>query len=177
MHDATPHDDHPHDAMPHDAMPHDEMPHDAPADPLARFVEAQAHDDTWSRALAELTAGRKTTHWIWFVLPQLAGLGHSAMARRYGLDGRREAEAYARHPVLGPRLVAAVRAILAHPGRPIEAIMGGETDALKFRSCATLFATVAPGEPVFRLALETFFDGAPDPVTLRLLATGDGDTG
>jgi uncharacterized protein (DUF1810 family) len=152
-------------------MTHD---HDARAETLDRFVDAQDHDDTYARALAELEAGRKTSHWMWYVLPQLRGLGRSATAHRYGLDGRREAEAYARHPVLGPRLVACVRALLAHTGTPIEAILG-ETDAIKFRSCATLFAAVAPGEPAFRLALERFHGGEADAATLRLL--GDVDAG
>lgn len=136
------------------------------ADPLDRFVRAQ--EGVFDGALAELAAGRKRGHWIWFVLPQLRGLGRSAMAHAYGLDGRAEAAAYAAHPVLGPRLVACVRALLGHRDRSAVAMLG-DVDALKFRSCLTLFAAAAPGEPVFREALGVFFAGEPDARTLALL--------
>ncbi len=133
---------------------------------LDRFVEAQARD--YAQALAELRAGRKRTHWIWYVLPQLRPLGLSAMAREYGIAGRQEAAGYFAHPVLGPRLVACVHAILGHPERTAVEMLG-ETDALKLRSCLTLFAEVAPHEPAFAQALATFYDGRPDEETLRLL--------
>lgn len=143
-------------------------PDAAPAAPasLDRFLVAQAPDH--ARALEELRLGRKRTHWMWYVLPQLRGLGHSAMAVEYGLRDRAEAAAYAAHPVLGPRLVACVEALLAHRDRSAEQILG-PTDAVKFRSCLTLFAEVAPGEPCFPAALARFYDGVPDAATLRLL--------
>jgi uncharacterized protein (DUF1810 family) len=135
-------------------------------DPLERFVLAQEHE--YPRALAELQAGRKTTHWIWYVLPQLRGLGHSPLAQQYGLAGRAEAETFAAHPLLGPRLVTCVQAMLGHPQRSAVQILGA-VDAMKFRSCLTLFAEVVPTEPCFRRALDRFYDGTPDPATLQLL--------
>jgi len=136
------------------------------ADGLQRFVQAQAAD--YTTALAELRAGLKRTHWIWYVLPQLRGLGRSTMARHYGIAGRDEARAYIAHPVLGPRLVACVQAMLAHQDRSAVDILG-DVDALKFRSCLTLFAQVAPQEPVFAQALDRFCGGQRDDATLRLL--------
>lgn len=133
---------------------------------LQRFVQAQQRDH--ARALAELQAGRKTTHWMWYVLPQLRGLGRSAMAWEYGLDGRDEAVAYAAHPLLGARLVECVQAMLAHDGRSAEQILGA-VDAIKFRSCLTLFAAVAPHQACFAQALQRFYGGEADPQTLRLL--------
>ena len=138
-------------------------------DPLQRFVPAQERD--YAQALAELRAGCKTSHWIWYVLPQLRGLGQSRMSQHYGLAGRDEAAAYAAHPLLGPRLVECVQAMLGHPGLSALQILG-EVDALKFRSCLTLFAEVAPGEPCFRTALERFYGGERDAATLRLLGGG-----
>jgi uncharacterized protein (DUF1810 family) len=139
----------------------------APApDPLQRFVQAQERD--YPQALAELRAGRKTSHWIWYVLPQLRGLGSSPMSQHYGLAGRDEAATYAAHPLLGPRLVDCVQAMLGHPELSALQILG-EVDALKFRSCLTLFAEVAPGEPCFRQALQRFYGGERDAATLRLL--------
>ena len=137
-------------------------------DPLDRFAEAQARD--YAQAMAELTAGRKHTHWVWYVLPQLRELGRSAMARAYGIEGRAEALRYVRHPLLGPRLVACVNAILAHADRTAAEILG-EVDAMKFRSCLTLFAAVAPDEPAFARALAAFYGGRPDAETLRLLGS------
>lgn len=136
-------------------------PHD-----LARFVEAQEPDH--ARALAELRAGRKRTHWMWYVFPQLAGLGFSPMAQRYGITGRREAEAYLRHPVLGPRLVECCEAVLAHADRSAHDVLGSPDD-LKLRSCATLFARVAGPGSVFEKVLAAFFNGEPDEKTLRIL--------
>lgn len=133
---------------------------------LERFVQAQARH--YAQALAELQAGRKQTHWIWYVLPQLRGLGHSPMAERYGISGRAEAEAYVAHPVLGSRLIACARAVLAHPERSAVEMLG-VVDAKKFQSCLTLFATVAPHELCFVEALAAFYGGERDAQTLRLL--------
>ncbi len=133
---------------------------------LERFVNAQEAD--YERALAELRAGRKRTHWIWYVLPQLRGLGRSQLAREYGICGRSEAERYFAHPLLGPKLVECVNAILAHSDRSAVEILG-DTDAMKFRSCLTLFAAVAPFEPAFSNALAAFYQSKPDIETLRLL--------
>jgi uncharacterized protein (DUF1810 family) len=136
----------------------------APA--LERFVTAQARD--YPQALAELRAGRKRTHWIWYVLPQLRALGRSQMARDYGIADRKEAAAYIAHPVLGPRLIECVHALLGHPEKTAVDMLG-EVDALKLRSCLTLFAAVAPGEPCFAKALDVFYGGEPDAQTLHLL--------
>lgn len=134
---------------------------------LERFVQAQAVG--YDQALVELRAGCKRTHWIWYVLPQLAGLGHSAMARRYAISGLAEAHAYLAHPLLGARLRECVAAMNAHPDLSAQAILG-TVDALKFRSCLSLFLLVAPGGEPFQRALARFFDGAPDPATLALTA-------
>ena len=142
------------------------MPLNPPSDALERFVRAQDRD--YPQALAELSQGRKKTHWIWYVLPQLRELGRSAMAREYGLAGRQEAADYMAHPVLGPRLVECVDAMLGHPDRSVVEILG-EIDALKFRSCLTLFIEAVPQEPAFAVALKTFYGNNPDKETLRLL--------
>ncbi len=140
---------------------------------LDRFLSAQSGERGvgFEQALAELRAGRKASHWIWYVLPQLRALGRSAMAREYGIADRAEARAYIAHPVLGPRLVACVRAMLGHEHRAAVDILG-PVDALKFRSCLTLFEQVAPHEPVFGQALERFYAGERDGVTLELLGSG-----
>jgi uncharacterized protein (DUF1810 family) len=137
----------------------------SPTDPhdLARFVAAQ--EGVYERALGELRTGRKTSHWMWFVFPQIAGLGHSDMARRYAIASLAEARAYLAHPVLGPRLLESARALLAHGDRSAAEVMGG-IDALKLRSSLTLFAA-AGGDPVFQAALDVFFDGEPDAETTR----------
>lgn len=135
---------------------------------LRRFVEAQRDHDSYAKALDELTRGRKWGHWIWYVLPQLRGLGRSWTADHYGIAGIAEARAYADHPVLGPRLVACVSAILAHRDTPVRDILGS-LDAMKFRSCVTLFSVAAPEVPVFTEALDVFFMSEPDPLTLELL--------
>jgi uncharacterized protein (DUF1810 family) len=135
-------------------------------DPLERFVQAQERD--YEQALAELSAGRKHTHWIWYVLPQLRELGRSDMAREYGIKGRTEATSYYAHPVLGTRLVECVTTILRHSDRSATEILG-DIDAMKFRSCLTLFAEVAPEQPVFARALAAFYQGKPDNQTLLLL--------
>ncbi len=137
---------------------------------LARFVIAQDRDATFERALAELRRGRKTTHWMWFVFPQLAGLGRSPTAQAYAIASLDEARAYLAHPVLGPRLLECCRALLELPGGPsAEQVLGG-TDALKLRSSMTLFHRADPGNPVFGSVLGRYFDAAPDTATDRLLA-------
>ncbi|SET08415.1 DUF1810 domain-containing protein [Pseudomonas graminis] len=134
---------------------------------LQRFVEAQT--PTHERALAELQSGRKQSHWMWFVFPQLAGLGHSDMARRYGISGRDEAIAYVQHPVLGERLARCCEALLEWKDRSAMQVMGSPDD-MKLRSSMTLFAAVAPDTPIFQQVLDAFFDGKPDAVTLSKLA-------
>jgi uncharacterized protein (DUF1810 family) len=135
---------------------------------LARFVAAQDADGTYARALAELRAGRKTSHWMWFVFPQIAGLGRSPTAVRYAISGLPEARAYLAHPLLGPRLVEASRALTELTGRSAVDVLGG-IDALKLRSSMTLFAAAAPEEPVFGEVLARFFGGERDPETERRL--------
>ena len=139
----------------------------AAAHDLGRFIEAQ--ESAWPIALAELRAGRKQSHWMWFIFPQLAGLGSSPMAVRYAIASAAEARACLADPVLGTRLREGVAAMLGHREKSAEAILGG-IDALKFRSCLTLFEAVA-GEPaLFTEALDAFYDGARDERTLELLA-------
>ena len=133
---------------------------------LVHFVEAQA--SMMPAVEAELRAGRKRTHWMWFVFPQLRGLGRSETARFYGLAGRGEAAAYLAHPVLGPRLCNCTALVNATPGHDAHAIFGSPDD-LKFRSCATLFAQLDPAPSVFATALDRFFAGVPDAQTLALL--------
>ncbi|WP_263091294.1 DUF1810 domain-containing protein [Curtobacterium sp. RIT-PI-V] len=142
---------------------------DAALDDLDRFVRAQdgVHDD----ALAELRRGRKTSHWMWFVFPQLAGLGRSATAERYGVRGLTEARAYLAHPVLGDRLRTAAAVVAAAPALSAEALLGG-TDALKLRSSMTLFARAATDPEPFAAVLDRWYGGAEDPVTVGLLDAG-----
>lgn len=135
---------------------------------LQRFVEVQDSGGTYQRALAELRAGRKTSHWMWFVFPQRAGLGQSEMSRRYAISSPAEARAYLGHPVLGPRLVECAEALLTHEGRSAREILG-EIDAAKLRSSMTLFAGVAAGQTVFQRVLERYFDGESDAATKRSL--------
>jgi uncharacterized protein (DUF1810 family) len=133
---------------------------------LQRFVDAQ--DQVLPQVRTELAAGDKRSHWMWFVFPQLKALGRSATALHYGLASREEALAYWRHPLLGPRLRECTALVLGVPApRSAHAIFHSPDD-LKFRSCMTLFAAVAPEEPLFGQALARFFDG-PDPRTLALL--------
>lgn len=136
-------------------------PHD-----LRRFVDAQAA--CYPQVLAELQAGRKRTHWMWFVFPQLAGLGSSPTARRFAIANLAEARAYLAHPQLGARLRECAQAMLRHRGRSAHEILGSPDD-LKLRSCATLFACVSPTDAVFERLLTTFYDGERDARTLRLL--------
>lgn len=133
---------------------------------LQRFVAAQA--PVMPQVLRELAAGRKQSHWMWFVFPQLRGLGSSAMATRYGIAGLAEAKAYLAHPLLGARLREGVGLVTAVPTRSATEILGA-VDAQKFRSCLTLFAAADPTEPCFRAALDRFFDGEADGRTLALL--------
>ncbi len=128
---------------------------------LERFVSAQ--QGSYASALAEMRAGRKTGHWIWYVFPQVSGLGFSATSREYAISGLDEARAYLAHPVLGPRLLEITRAVAAAPGPTAYDVMG--PDDVKLRSSMTLFAAAAPGEPLFRCVLDRFFDGVPDPAT------------
>jgi uncharacterized protein (DUF1810 family) len=134
-------------------------------DPLHRFVEAQA--SIYAGALEELRAGRKRTHWMWFVFPQVAGLGHSAMAQRYAVASHAEALAYLAHDTLGPRLRECTQAVLDVRGRTAHEIFGSPDD-VKFRSCMTLFDAIAPGD-VFDEALARFYAGQRDPATLERL--------
>lgn len=132
---------------------------------LSRFHVAQA--GVFERALAELQSGRKTSHWMWFVFPQLRSLGRSATAQRFGIDGRGEARAYLDDPVLSDRLTRAARAVLSHPDATAPTILG-PIDALKLRSSATLFRE-AGGGPEFQAILDTFYDGKPCQLTLDAL--------
>ena len=136
---------------------------------LARFITAQA--PTIERVRAELRAGRKASHWMWFVFPQIAGLGRSETARFYAIRSRDEAAAYLAHPVLGPRLVECTRLINAVRDSTAEQILG-YVDAMKFHSCMTLFATVDPGQPEFAEALRRYFGGVPDQPTLDRIQSG-----
>jgi len=131
---------------------------------LERFVAAQDAAGTYDRAVAELRAGRKTGHWMWFVFPQIAGLGYSPTSRRYAITSLEEARAYLAHPVLGPRLIECATILTGVPGRSAEQILG-ELDAQKLHSSMTLFTRAAPGEPVFRQVLDQYFGGVPDSVT------------
>jgi uncharacterized protein (DUF1810 family) len=131
---------------------------------LERFVAAQNAGGTYERAVAELRAGRKTSHWMWFVFPQIAGLGQSQMSRTYAISSLDEARAYLRHPVLGPRLIECARIVANARAGSAEQIFGG-IDTQKLRSCMTLFLRAEPGEPVFKQVLDRYFDGRPDPAT------------
>ena len=133
---------------------------------LARFVQAQGRQ--YADAIAELRAGRKRSHWIWFVFPQLRALGRSGTAQFYGLENTAEAAAYWQHPILGARLRESVAALLQVPARSAVEILG-DVDALKVRSCLTLFLQVAPADPGLTAALERFYGGQQDPLTLDLV--------
>lgn len=133
---------------------------------LERFVIAQK--DTYAAALSELRAGWKQGHWMWFIFPQIAGLGYSSTAQFYAIQSIDEAAAYQAHPVLGPRLIECCEALLLHPDRSARDILGSPDD-LKLRSSATLFAQVQPPHPVFGKILSTFYSGHPDTRTLELL--------
>jgi len=146
------------------------------ADPyrLERFVTAQDRGGSYRRAVSELRAGSKRSHWMWFVFPQVEGLGSSAMAREFAISSLAEARAYLAHPVLGPRLIecagilASIGGAYGAAGASAAEILGG-LDALKLRSSMTLFVAAAPGEPVFGQVLAKYFGGEPDPATLARL--------
>jgi uncharacterized protein (DUF1810 family) len=140
----------------------DSDPHD-----LGRFATAQAN--VYDQALSELRAGRKRTHWMWFIFPQFAGLGNSVMSQRYAIQSPAEARAYLDHPVLGPRLRDCVTAMLAVKVRSAHDILGYPDD-LKFRSSMTLFSTVSDENSIFHAAIDRFFEDQPDRKTLELLA-------
>lgn len=134
---------------------------------LQRFIEAQ--DRIYESACNELALGEKTSHWMWFIFPQLKGLGRSPIAKHYGIESAAEALAYWQHPVLGQRLLTCTQLVLAQRSTTAHDIFGSPDD-LKFKSCLTLFAQVAPQEPVFKQALERFFGGKLDESTLKLLS-------
>ena len=139
------------------------------ADPyqLDRFVVAQ-DEGSYRAAVAELRAGRKTSHWMWFIFPQVTGLGRSAAAQHFAISSLDEAQAYLRHPVLGPRLRECVQLLAALDGKSADQILGS-VDALKLRSSLTLFMAAAPDEPLFRDVLAKYFGGAADQLTLDRL--------
>jgi uncharacterized protein (DUF1810 family) len=135
---------------------------------LERFVSAQDQLGTHQRALAELQAGKKVSHWMWFIFPQVAGLGLSAMAREYAISSLDEARAYLAHPVLGPRLAECASALLALDGLTAQDVLGG-VDAMKLRSSVTLFQAADPDAVAFGAVLAKYFDGQPDEATLARL--------
>ena len=135
---------------------------------LERFLRAQDSDGTYQRAVGELRAGRKVSHWMWFVFPQVAGLGFSATSQRYAISGLAEAQAYRGHPVLGPRLAECARIVAASTVGTAGEIFG-PVDAMKLRSSMTLFAAAAPDDPVFGEVLAKYFGGVPDDATLARL--------
>lgn len=132
---------------------------------LSRFVEAQARD--YDQALAEIRSGRKRSHWMWYIFPQLDGLGFSSTSRRYSIKSLAEAKAYLSHPLLGPRLLEIAEAVVRIEGRSAQEIFGSPDDA-KLRSCATLFACVSPAGSVFDRLLAKYYQGERDDKTLRL---------
>ena len=138
---------------------------------LERFLQAQEAD--YARALAEIQAGRKRSHWIWYIFPQVEGLGFSATSRRYSIKSLAEAEAYLRHPVLGPRLIECCEAALLVQGRSALDIFGSPDD-MKLKSCATLFAAVSPAGSPFHRLLDKYYQGSRDHRTLQLLGATPG---
>jgi uncharacterized protein (DUF1810 family) len=138
---------------------------------LNRFLEAQ--QSTYAQALAEINGGRKQSHWMWYIFPQFEGLGFSPTSRKYAIKSLAEAEAYLRHAVLGPRLIASAEAVLRVEGRSAWDIFGSPDD-LKLRSCATLFASVSPPGSVFDQVLMKYFGGQPDPRTVDLVQASSG---
>ena len=132
---------------------------------IDRFLIAQEH--SYDTALREIRSGRKRSHWMWYIFPQLKGLGRSSTSEYYGLSGIKEAQAYLSDPILKARLIEITDAVIAHKDKSAEEIFGG-IDAKKLRSCMTLFSIAAPDIPVFEAVLEQFFHGVPDRNTLRL---------
>jgi uncharacterized protein (DUF1810 family) len=139
---------------------------------LDRFVAAQDAHGTYPSALSELRRGRKSGHWMWFVFPQMRGLGRSSTSHEYGITSLAEARAYLEHPVLGPRLLECAQLLLSIHGRDADEIFGS-LDAHKLRSCMTLFSRADPGQDAFRGVLDAYFQSSEDPQTIRLLG-GDG---
>ncbi len=135
---------------------------------LQRFVDAQDDDGTYESVLRELRDGRKRSHWMWFIFPQIAGLGQSPTSRRYAISSLEEARAYVEHPVLGPRLEECTRALLQRTGASARDIFGG-IDALKLRSSMTLFHRADPDNALYSEVLDRYFGGEPDSATDRLL--------
>lgn len=135
---------------------------------LARFVAAQDSGGSYQQAVAELRNGRKVGHWMWYVFPQVAGLGQSPTSKLYAVSSVAEASAYLAHPVLGPRLQECAEILTGLSGRTAGQVFGG-IDAMKLRSCMTLFRHATPNDPLFREVLEQYFAGTADPVTERLL--------
>ena len=142
-------------------MPTPQDPHN-----LARFLTAQ--QPLYQQALKELNAARKTSHWMWFIFPQLAGLGHSPTAEHYAIKFLAEAQAYLTHPTLGPRLIECANALLQHQNKSATQILGAPDD-LKLRSSATLFAQLTPADSPFAQILKKYYESKPDPKTLELL--------
>jgi uncharacterized protein (DUF1810 family) len=138
---------------------------------LGRFVAAQDAGASYEHAVAELRAGRKVSHWMWYVFPQIAGLGQSPTSQRYAIGSVAEASAYLAHPVLGPRLLECAQVLTALSGRTAEDVFG-DMDAMKLRSSMTLFRHAAPAEPVFGSVLRQYFGGIPDAATERLIGQG-----
>ncbi|TFW30897.1 DUF1810 domain-containing protein [Massilia horti] len=134
---------------------------------LERFVTAQ--DEVYQTVLSELRSGHKRTHWMWFIFPQIAGLGSSAMSQKYAISSADEAAAYLGHPVLGPRLRDCTNVVLASVVSSIHEMFDSPDDR-KFHSCMTLFADVAPDESLFQACLDKYFDGVADPLTMEKLA-------
>ena len=135
---------------------------------LERFVAAQDQGGTYAAAVAELRSGRKRSHWMWFVFPQIAGLGQSPISRRYAISSLDEAKAYLAHPVLGPRLVECAQILTGLRTTSAEEVFGG-IDAMKLRSSMTLFARADPANPAFQHVLDGYFAGVADPATERRL--------
>jgi uncharacterized protein (DUF1810 family) len=140
----------------------------ADPDQLDRFVDAQNLNGMYERAVSELRAGRKVSHWMWYIFPQIAGLGSSPMSQRFAICSITEAQAYLQHPILGPRLTMCAQVVMGIDAKSATEIFG-EIDAMKLRSSMTLFMSAAPDESIFRAVLDKFFNGSPDASTIGRL--------
>jgi uncharacterized protein (DUF1810 family) len=138
---------------------------------LARFVEAQNTNGKYQEVVSELRSGRKSSHWMWYVFPQVKGLGQSSMANHYGIASLAEAQAYLQHPVLGPRLIECAQLLLAIDGKGATDIFGS-LDAIKLRSSMTLFSRADPKQGVFRQVIDKYFQGSEDQETIKRLGSG-----
>ena len=136
-------------------------------DSLNRFIQAQ--ETSYNQAFEEVKRGRKVSHWMWYIFPQIQGLGHSEMAKRYAIKDLREAELYLQHSVLGPRLIAISRLLPGIKGKTVYDIFGSPDD-IKLRSCMTLFGAVKNSDPVFQQVIDLYFEGKKDDTTLRLIS-------